>query len=839
MQMKNARSKPILPRSLQIQTHLVNNVKREERSTSMSIENKRNDPGQAPIAFGRPTTRQPLSFDELSEAIALYANASVGQQWAGPWGFCEDGTPWIVVITGDARRPEKYKKLGRLGFIAWRWNATPSCPLTLTAVGGGEQRPFARWMAHDRHPVVDAIRRRKKFLACVAHSGGARSGWFEEVFEDIPASDHHQVLPSATLLDELWTFARAGIPGSVKGVRYDPFPPKRSNSDSDEEEEPLSEPDEIALWEEPVSDFWHTLNSKGPWDGDLDERDEAICAWARAFHYKRWRMAGFIQVIKEAQKLDGAKPIFREDCSIEADGTAKEQVERLLKESIEIRSWLLAIAGPSPCAERAHEAAMNLVREPISLLRLFRSFGLLGRFIGEDAAQALQLSLATAFLDHSVTEMGTKRPWLQNTPGPGLTLRTITLPRSCAVADLETMWRSAIEPDEMIDVGDWLRPSDMPAPLATVNNALECVRLEGSVEEAKLRVRELLVEAHEARQWSIPWGARVQITFGPFVAMRIYERQGEFSCLFLDQNERYLHVAVGLWSEEPQMSEVKLVRHADDSGETLWNDDAAVSLQLITAAILRDFMVVEERETVFSARPYRKRIAGRDVRTVVYLPRVRYDRIRRDSEPQTSSGSPHRVSYTVGHHFRKAASASAAQRFLAQRFGITIPEGFTFVKPHTRGGPKEAEAIKVYRSRSASRMLFEEVATAPAGTRPAWFDFEKSCARLLQAQGMTVVHQAAQRDGDGGVDLFATEADGASWVIQCKCWAPHRPVGPEVIRELVGTIERVDRGGNTKSRGMIITTSTLTRGAADEASALGFKVVEGTALVTEMQKASL
>lgn len=136
-------------------------------------------------------------------------------------------------------------------------------------------------------------------------------------------------------------------------------------------------------------------------------------------------------------------------------------------------------------------------------------------------------------------------------------------------------------------------------------------------------------------------------------------------------------------------------------------------------------------------------------------------------------------------------------------------------------------------------MLFEEVATAPAGTRPAWFDFEKSCARLLQAQGMTVVHQAAQRDGDGGVDLFATEADGASWVVQCKCWAPHRLVGPEVIRELVGTIERVDRGGSTKSRGMIITTSTLTRGAADEASALGFKVVDGAALVTEMQKASL
>ena len=64
-------------------------------------------------------------------------------------------------------------------------------------------------------------------------------------------------------------------------------------------------------------------------------------------------------------------------------------------------------------------------------------------------------------------------------------------------------------------------------------------------------------------------------------------------------------------------------------------------------------------------------------------------------------------------------------------------------------------------------MLFEEVAMAQVGSRPVWFEFEKSCARLLRARGMTVVHQAAQRDGDGGVDLFATEADGSSWVVQC------------------------------------------------------------------------
>ncbi len=133
-------------------------------------------------------------------------------------------------------------------------------------------------------------------------------------------------------------------------------------------------------------------------------------------------------------------------------------------------------------------------------------------------------------------------------------------------------------------------------------------------------------------------------------------------------------------------------------------------------------------------------------------------------------------------------------------------------------------------------MIFEEVATAPEGTRPAWFEFEKACARLLEDRGMRVIHQAAQRDGDGGVDLFATDTDESSWVVQCKCWAPHRPVGPDVVRGLVGTIERVDRGGESRSRGMIITTSKLTRGASDEAVALGFEIVDGEKLAAEMQK---
>jgi restriction endonuclease Mrr len=127
-------------------------------------------------------------------------------------------------------------------------------------------------------------------------------------------------------------------------------------------------------------------------------------------------------------------------------------------------------------------------------------------------------------------------------------------------------------------------------------------------------------------------------------------------------------------------------------------------------------------------------------------------------------------------------------------------------------------------------MIFQELDAAPAGTRPLWFEFEKDCARLLRSRGMNVIHQAAHRDGDGGVDLFAVDAAGASWVVQCKCWSTHRPVGPDVVRELEGAIRLASVGQAAPSKGLLITTSSFTSGAVSAAVALGFEVVDGAKL---------
>lgn len=442
-------------------------------------------------------------------------------------------------------------------------------------------------------------------------------------------------------------------------------------------------------------------------------------------------------------------------------------------------------------------------------------------------ADALQVSLMAAVMDTKFTQCGSHRAWLFNTEDFCVHIRTSPLDLSAPLHDIEEWWLLQAEPAKLFDLGLVIGPTDFPAPMRDVSESLGRVHLESSFENSEIELRKLLHEAKDARQWSVPWGARVEINFGIFVALRIFEVHGDFFCMFLDSQDRYLHVGIGLSDAEPTCSVLSdIIRLRDDDGEYVDNEDAEMSLMLIAAATLRDFLVVEERQSVFGTRHFKRRLRGKDVKTIIYLPRVRYERVNlaayRNGEPAEL-----RSAHRVAQHLRRAGKASPEQRLLAMRYGIHIPQGFTFVRAHHRGAEAEQERIKVYRSRSALRMIFEAVDTAPSGSRPAWFEFEKDCARILRSQGMQVIHQAASRDGDGGVDLYAVDTDGQSWVVQCKCWSSTRPVGPDVVRELAGAIKLADVGAEQSSKGMIMTTSSFTSGAVTSAVEFGFDVVDG------------
>ncbi len=93
-----------------------------------------------------------------------------------------------------------------------------------------------------------------------------------------------------------------------------------------------------------------------------------------------------------------------------------------------------------------------------------------------------------------------------------------------------------------------------------------------------------------------------------------------------------------------------------------------------------------------------------------------------------------------------------------------------------------------------------------------WRDFEKLVAELLEEQGYDV--ELMRGTKDGGTDIVAvTNLEGIGpikSVWQAKCYKPGNKVGINVVRELADV-----RQEHKASKGIIVTTSYLTRGALD------------------------
>ncbi|MBT9508373.1 MAG: restriction endonuclease [Rhodoferax sp.] len=673
-----------------------------------------------------------------------------------------------------------------------------------------KEKTFPRWFGSSDTALAQVIRCEKRLLVIVVNTFGDHSGWFEAVFAQAD---------TAAAFDRLWEHPDAGLPRSRIGRRFDP--------DAEESMDDIYVP--IPLWKEPVSDIWAVIThgDKQNWVSDLQPADWACGLWAKRALHVRTKAAGDIQILRDRQELDGVPPIVDETGLWIRNEPMRERLNFIGELHPLLKPWFAATLGPQLDARRSYEIALEILCTPKAMFEVVSGLHhVLHACEEDDALMPLWRTLDAALLDTAITAKGTRRPWLANT-GFQLEIRTIPIDMNADLDDIERLWQAGLQIHHLLDAGERIGSSDFPAPWDVLTSAMENVFIEGTQEDGYAKVQALLQEAQEARQWSIPWGARVEVAFGPFVALKIFEREGEFSCHFLDAQDRYLLLPIGLQGRPPKIGEVGIFRKRSDDGAYMWNHDAEIALCLIAAAIVRDFLVVEDRTSLFNVRSMRRRLrGGRNVNDIVYLPRVRYttpypERMTLDDADKT------RARHQVSPHLRKAGTASTGQRFLAQRYGMELPAGFTFVRPHERGTESGEVRVKIYRSRSASRMIFEEMAKAPEGSRPEWFEFEKDCARILRGQGMRVVHQAANRSGDLGVDLYAVDATGQSWVVQCKCWAKHRPVGPDVVRELVGAIASSDRGMTTNSRGMIITAGSFTSGAVSEAIANGFELVDG------------
>lgn len=84
--------------------------------------------------------------------------------------------------------------------------------------------------------------------------------------------------------------------------------------------------------------------------------------------------------------------------------------------------------------------------------------------------------------------------------------------------------------------------------------------------------------------------------------------------------------------------------------------------------------------------------------------------------------------------------------------------------------------------------------------------------------------------GDGGVDILTTDPDGCDAAIQCKRWALTKPVGIDEVRKLNGALAHEHPG----RRGILVTTSRLTKAAEALAAASAIEVVARDDLAKRM-----
>jgi len=366
-------------------------------------------------------------------------------------------------------------------------------------------------------------------------------------------------------------------------------------------------------------------------------------------------------------------------------------------------------------------------------------------------------------------------------------------------------------------------------------------KYEGDIEKGEEYVKDLLTEATACKQWTIPFGAYVQIEAGEIEAIKLQEAGSQVFGVLVNRKGEF-----SIWSADPLRGRITTSGYeARPVGKAVWHDDKPffdeagvrrvdLGLEILIACIIRDFWVVEERESVFGASVHTKkarRLRGDfGKKVIVYLPRIRYIRDRKDL-PDSLDLKTRKPHWVTG-HLRKALHASEDQIRVGRKYGIWIPEGFTFVRPHRRGDEAQQRAFqereRIYRSRSALQAI-RALKPVQSQEKDSWFTYELKVKEWLAQNGYEVEHLAGNRNGDGGVDIQAVRGK-EHLLVQCKYWTTER-IPPRVIREMMGTLQTFPKG----SRGVIITVGELTDGAKRLALEHGIQYIERVDFQSEIK----
>ncbi len=687
--------------------------------------------------------------------------------FTGSTAIAPNGVPCIIA-TASCLEMFRHFDGGKTAVIFWNWD-TPFGNIISFSFVAGKGLPMARVFLSADDPIYHAAVSSGRLQFAVSHQG--------------KLSDFHE----ANFFDE----HQAIIP--LKSIAHVP-----------ENENFLFNHFNLA--------FWRLVGwPKMHWDEQIKNRPQDCLqvSWSRGAELEISHFKKFLEAYRNEYSENRLPDFVNNEARL-----ARPHLCRLF-ESLASDSSLYEVLMAASCVLDSPEKTEDIIS------------GIHGLFMSEHKDESILLlarsSLASSFFIHESLHSGLCRPWFNGQENP---MRANFMPLDPVFLGwrAENFWVN-LDLSFPIDQGLFMTGADVPASKKFISESLSVLRLDGiSIDDANDLAQSLLTEALDNRQWSAPWVARVQLNLGGFNYVDIYEFEGEFCCLLRDNEDRYVLAALNIKNGSIYIPDIATLLN-NDTIEL--NYEAMAALGVLLSSVIRDFLVVEERDSVFKKRS--RKLHGKpnntsDALNIIYIPRVNYLSTREMNPAVTAfSAFTQKSAHKVGGHLRQVGKASAEQLVLAHQYGFHIPKGYTFIRPHSRGDTAAQIKRTEYRSRSATKMLYTAIESV-SNKKIAWFKFEQDVGLMMKSRGLTVAHISASRNGDGGVDVHAFNAKTDEiFAIQCKCYAIHRKIGPDVVRELAGSLHRYPEG----TIGMIVTTSSFTQGARDEALIHGFILMDG------------
>ena len=383
---------------------------------------------------------------------------------------------------------------------------------------------------------------------------------------------------------------------------------------------------------------------------------------------------------------------------------------------------------------------------------------------------------------------------------------------------------------------DVLEPFDYPIDVRFYKQIFGDIDISDSEEDVEKLCESLLEEANASKNWVMNNGSFFALKIENFIGVQLFEKFEDIEAKFITKDNFFYSFSLN----------VDLIKTNSDPGLIhVFGKEKAnrilLALKQIICALVRDFWVVERKESLFDQTEVKNYLPRKYNQSdkpfrVVYLPKVIYE--RKTNKPSTNCFKnldyAKRSKHAVRAFIRVSDTISPLQKFLAQKYKFDVPEGYTFVQPHYRGETKEQKII--YRSRSAMQMIYEKKVDSK-NKQNRYFQFEIDVKKYLQKLKLDVKHYAANRRNDGGVDIIATKTfrdKQLTYLVQCKCYKPKNKIGPSIVRELVGSMMAY----GDECKGIIITTSKFTSDAESErknflSKGLDIEFIDGTKFASE------